>query len=107
VLATLWANDISMTPSQVLEGLDEGLAYTTVLTILSRLHVKGLVERERAGRAFAYRPAIDPAELAARQMRSALSLGDHAAVLQRFVEGLSDDDERLLQRLLDPRPGGT
>ncbi len=33
------------------------LAYTTVLTVLDRLHRKGVVRRERMGKAHLYRPA--------------------------------------------------
>ena len=33
------------------------LAYTTVLTVLDRLHRKGVVHRERMGKAHLYRPA--------------------------------------------------
>lgn len=33
------------------------LAYTTVLTVLDRLHKKGVVRRERMGKAHLYRPA--------------------------------------------------
>jgi predicted transcriptional regulator len=71
-----------------------------VVTIVSRLHAKGLLARERAGRGFAYTP-VDPASLAAGQMSRALDAGvDHGAVLTRFVSGLSGRDARLLRRLL-------
>jgi predicted transcriptional regulator len=104
VLATLWAATEPMTPAMVQAGLSRELAYTTVMTVLQRLHAKGLVRRWRSGRAYAYQPAVDAAEFAARQMRSALDRGhDRAAVLQRFVAGLSNEDEVLLHDLL----GGT
>ena len=86
----------------------EELSYSTVVTIVSRLHAKGLLERERTGRAFAYRP-VDDASLAASQMRQALQAGtDHGAVLSRFVSGLSGRDARLLRQLLgedEDQPG--
>src|SRR6478672_11088206 len=86
----------------------EVLSYSTVVTIVSRLHAKGLLERERIGRAFAYRP-VDDASLAASQMRQALQAGtDHGAVLSRFVSGLSGRDARLLRQLLgedEDQPG--
>jgi predicted transcriptional regulator len=78
------------------------------VTIVSRLHAKGLLERERTGRAFAYRP-VDDASLAASQMSQALQAGtDHGAVLSRFVSGLSGRDARLLRQLLgedEDQPG--
>ena len=77
------------------------LSYSTVVTIVSRLHAKGLLARERTGRAFAYTP-VDEAAFAAGQMSQALEAGsDHGAVLTRFASGLSGRDARLLRRLLD------
>lgn len=101
VLGHLWAADDALTPGDVRDGLDGQLAYTTVMTILLRLHNKGLVERERRGRAFAYRPVVTEAELTADRMRKHLDrAGDRAAVLSQFVGSLSRRDERLLRRLL-------
>jgi predicted transcriptional regulator len=101
VLATLWRAEEPMSPGQVREQLGADLAYTTVMTILTRLHEKGSVTRTRAGRAFVYTPAYEQAELAAAQMRSLLDSGhDREAVLARFVGSLSADDERTLATLL-------
>jgi predicted transcriptional regulator len=104
VMAVLRAADAPLSPGQVRERLavrPRGeLSYSTVVTIVSRLHAKGLLERERAGRGFAY-TLVDPASLAAGQMSRALDAGvDHGAVLTRFVSGLSGRDARLLRRLL-------
>ena len=51
VLAALWSAPAALTTAEVVEALNSGLAYTTVQTILTRLHGKGAVEREQAGRA--------------------------------------------------------
>jgi predicted transcriptional regulator len=102
VLAALWAADEPMTASEVRAGLPGDLAYTTVLTILTRLHEKGMLVRHRDGRRHLYAPARDEATHTAERMRSLLESGaDRAAVLSRFVSELSPEDERLLQRLLD------
>lgn len=102
VLAALWAARTPLTPQDVQSALGDGLARTTIATILARLHDKGTVERTRAGRGFAYTPTVeDQAGLAARRMRSELERGqDRSTVLARFVSDLSDDDERLLRELL-------
>jgi predicted transcriptional regulator len=110
VLAVLRAAGMPLTPGQVRERLDarqrRELAYSTVVTIMSRLHAKGLLARERAGRGFAYTP-VDDASLAAGQMNRALDGGaDHDAVLTRFVSGLSGRDARLLRQLLDTGEDG-
>jgi predicted transcriptional regulator len=105
VLGCLAAAGRPLTVSQVLTDLGGDLAYTTVLTALSRLHAKGALRRELSGRAFAYSLPDDPAavgaSVTARRMSRLLDAGDdRAGVLARFVAGLSAEDERLLSELL-------
>ncbi|WP_319458379.1 BlaI/MecI/CopY family transcriptional regulator [Micromonospora sp. RTP1Z1] len=101
VLAALAGAPEPLTPAQVRDRLDGDLAYTTVMTVLARLTAKGVLTRVRTGRAYAYRPAGDEAELTARRMRRLLDAGgDRTAVLTRFVGDLSADDEQLLVDLL-------
>ncbi|MER6036303.1 BlaI/MecI/CopY family transcriptional regulator [Streptomyces sp. NPDC001835] len=89
------------TAGWVQERLGGDLAYTTVVTILTRLLAKGAVTRERAGRSFAWTPVSDEADLAARKMRKVLDAGgDRQAVLASFVTGLGPEDGRLLRELL-------
>ena len=104
VLGCLAAAGRPLTVSEVLADLGDDLAYTTVLTTLSRLHAKGALTREPAGRAFAYSPA-DPTtmglSMTARRMSRLLdSRQDRAGVLARFVADLSPADEQLLTELL-------
>lgn len=49
------------------------LAYTTVMTILVRLHEKGLVTREKEGRQFRYAAAVEESALEAYAGRRELS----------------------------------
>jgi predicted transcriptional regulator len=101
VLAVLHAADAALTPSQVRDRLGTRLAYTTVVTIMSRLHDKGVLTRAKAGRAYAYTPVADEPGLAARRMRRVLEAeDDREAVLARFVSGLTPADEKLLRRML-------
>ncbi|POX37564.1 CopY family transcriptional regulator [Streptomyces sp. Ru73] len=91
----------------VQERLDGDLAYTTVMTILSRLLAKGAVTRERTGRSFVWQAASDEAGLAALRMRRVLDgETDREAVLASFVTALSADDERLLRGLLHEAADG-
>ncbi len=102
VLATLWAADKPLTAGEVVEALGGELAYNTVQTILTRLHGKGAVRREQAGRAHAYPPVLDEAGLAATRMRAMLDRGgDHAAVLTRFLGTLTPDEEATLAQLIN------
>lgn len=45
--------------AQVRAGLPRPLAYTTVMTVLDRMSAKGLVERQKNGRAYLYTAALD------------------------------------------------
>jgi predicted transcriptional regulator len=77
------------------------LSYSTVVTILTRLHEKGSLSREREGRAYRYAPVSDEAGLAARRLSQMLDRSpDREAVLSRFVADLSERDEELLRSLL-------
>ena len=113
VLAVLRDAGAPLTPGEVREQLPArqqgGLSYSTVVTILSRLHAKGVLERHRAGRAYLYAPVADQPGLAARRMARVLDgEADREAVLARFVSSLSDSDEELLRRMLiDPGLDGT
>ncbi|MFG2516026.1 BlaI/MecI/CopY family transcriptional regulator [Streptomyces sp. NPDC048584] len=101
VLAALREADGPATAGRVQERLGGDLAYTTVITILTRLLAKGVVTRERTGRSFAWTSASDQAGLAAHRMRRVLDAeSDREAVLASFVTGLGPDDERLLRELL-------
>ncbi len=101
VLSQLWVMDEAVTPSEVLEALDTDLAYTTIMTILTRLWQKGLVTRERRGRAYAYAPALSEADLTAQRMQAALdAASDRKAALTGFVRSLSAREARALRALL-------
>ncbi len=100
VLAALGTAGRPVTAGEVLELLERDLAYTTVMTTLTRLHDKGAVTRERVGRAYAY-AAADSAAVTARRMRRVLEGGDdRTVVLARFLDELEPADVPLLQRLL-------
>jgi len=101
VLRVLVAAAEPLTPRDVLARLSSPLSYSTVVTILTRMHAKGMAARYRDGRAFRYAPLTDEASVAAERMSAALGAGtDRATVLRRFVAGLKPGDEELLRLLL-------
>jgi predicted transcriptional regulator len=101
VMAALWSSDSQLTPGEVQAALSRELAYTTVMTTLARLHAKGMVDRVKLGRAYAYSPVKRWDERAAQAMNQELSRGaDKAAVLSHFVESLAPAEEELLRQLL-------
>lgn len=98
IMDVLWSDrgDRGLTVREVLDGLTgRDLAYTTVMTVLSRLEAKGVTARERDGRAWRYRPAATRESLTAQAMRSPLhDLTDEdrqAAILHFLSEASSDD----------------
>ena len=106
VLAVLQAAGSPLSPGEVRDRLSGDLAYTTVVTILSRLHGKGILDRRKAGRVFLYVPVADEPGLAARRMAQMLDAEpDREEVLARFVSGLSGKDEELLRRMLGEAGG--
>ncbi|MDQ1599819.1 MAG: hypothetical protein QOD68_1293 [Actinomycetota bacterium] len=105
VVAAVTGADRPLTPAEVLTELGGDLAYTTVMTTLARLQEKGVLTRERVGRAFAYAPA-DSAAVTARRMRDVLNTGDdREVVLARFLDELHPDEVPLLARLLHEAEG--
>ncbi|GAA1245244.1 BlaI/MecI/CopY family transcriptional regulator [Oryzihumus leptocrescens] len=76
-------------------GAERDLAYTTLMTVLDRLTRKGVVERERDGRAWRYAPLGSREQLTARTLRDALGgLGadDRRAAMVHFLDEASADE---------------
>ena len=103
VMEVLWDAGGWLTPGEVHEVLaqDRALGYTTVMTILVRLWKKGRLERQRDGRAFAYRPLQTREEHAALRMSEWLdAVRDRPRTLAHFLSGLGSDERVQLRRLL-------
>jgi len=98
-MAVLWSAAGPLPVRDVAAALnakrDAALAYTTVMTVMSRLADKGILARFRLGRGFVYAPMVaDTAEIAVRGVLA--KFGD--AALARFVEQ-AELDPQLRQRL--------
>jgi predicted transcriptional regulator len=104
VLAALWSSASPLSVRDVLACLPRRppLAYTTVLTVLDRLHEKDLVVREKQGKAFLYRPRVSReawlGEQAARVLTEARE-PPNQAVLMAFLDSAERADPALLERL--------
>jgi predicted transcriptional regulator len=100
----LWAAGESSVREVValLKARGSNLAYTTVLTVMVRLHARGLLTRRREGRRDLYRAAVDPAGLSAALSREAVDRlieahGDDAVAA--FAARMRDGDPADLARL--------
>jgi predicted transcriptional regulator len=99
VMAVLWHAGRPMPVREVAEAVNAGrgspLAYTTVLTVMTRLAGKHILARSRSGRGYVYTPvAADTAEIAVRGVLD--EFGE--AALARFVEQV-ELEPRLRARL--------
>ncbi len=103
VLETLWRRGDAATVRDV-QAVFPSTAYTTLMTTLDRLHRKGVLNREKCGRAFLYRPRYSREELRVDLAENALGaiLGpDMSArpLLSFLVDAVSRQDEALLDEL--------
>jgi len=83
-------------------GRREHLAYTTIAKVIDRLHGKGLIQRERHGKAFLYvakvpRERVERAR-AEHVVRRLLGVAPHAAVAS-LVGAVEAVDPELLKTL--------
>lgn len=82
-----------------------GVAYTTLMTTLDRLHRKGVLDRDESGRAFIYRPRHSRQALLSALAGEALEAvfgpraSDLRPILSFFVETVSRDDQASLAAL--------
>jgi len=107
VLAALSAADGPLSTAELRTRIPGEPAYTTINTILFRLHAKQMVTRVRQGRHFLYRLAVDEARLVAGRMHDHLRVAsDPSGVLSRFVQGLSAEEERALREIMRRETAG-
>jgi predicted transcriptional regulator len=91
-------------------GRTRGLAYTTVMTVMVRLHAKGLLVRKREGKTYVYRAAFTREEHRARVSRDLArglvsQFGDAALVaFSAELDGV-DTQHRAALRKLATRKG--
>lgn len=87
---------------EMLELLEDDLAYTTVMTVMNRLFEKGLLHRRRQGRAWSYRPSTSrEAHVAAAMTQVLCTAEDRTAALLHFLADLDPAEAAALRRLLD------
>ncbi|MFF3554899.1 BlaI/MecI/CopY family transcriptional regulator [Streptomyces tsukubensis] len=111
VMTRVWRLDRPVTVREVLLELrrERTIAYTTVMTVMDKVHRKGLLRRELDGRAYRYTAVATRAEYAAGLMNEAWSHGDcPTRALVAFVGTMSPEQRAALDealRILDARGG--
>ena len=90
IMQVIWKRG-SSSVSDVQQGLEQGLAYTTVQTMLNILERKGKLARELSGRAFVYSATVSEAKASHHAVRD---------LVDRMFGGSSED---LVMSLLKSR----
>ena len=103
VLAKLWQlGTASVRALHEQLGAPQGLVYTTTAKVVDRLREKGLIQRQRKGAVFLYRPRVAREEVERARARTALTrlLGSTPrAAVAALVEAVDDIDPALLTEL--------
>ncbi len=81
IMQVIWKRG-SSSVSEVQQGLEQGLAYTTVQTMLNILERKGKLTRELRGRAFLYSATVSEAKASHHAVRD---------LVDRMFGGSSED----------------
>lgn len=104
LMEILWSRGESNV-RDVVQKLDQSLAYTTVMTTLDRLYKKGLLDRHMPGRAFLYSARLSREEwerARAESILAGLLAGPRPSrelLLSSFLDVVGKHDSRLLDEL--------
>ncbi len=109
IMDVVWSKElVSFAVSDVLAVLEKqrDIAYTTVMTTLTRLYEKGILKRERDGKRYLYSPRLTREEFLHSTAREVLdkAVGGHQAMamlaekVSEASAGQLDDLEALIQK---------
>ncbi|WP_217708388.1 BlaI/MecI/CopY family transcriptional regulator [Nonomuraea rhodomycinica] len=107
IMDRMWSYRRPASVRDVLEDLrrEREIAYTTVMTVMDKLHTKGLLKREAVGKAYIYRPVSSKEAYTADLMRESLARsGNQAATLVHFLERLTPEEADALEAALKVYP---
>jgi predicted transcriptional regulator len=113
IMDVMWDGDGRYVVREVRERMRYGrpVAYTTVMTVMNILHRKGVLHRDKLGRAWQYWPVEAREDHDARLMAEALRAGgDEDVTMRRFLERVNDEEMESLRSALaaarSRQPGG-
>lgn len=107
LMAVIWELG-SATVADVQAGLQDDLAYSTVLTLLRTLEHKGYVRHEKHGKAFHYFPLIQPndaGDTALKRLLNKVYKGSRELLIARLVasEDVSPEELERIREQVDRR----
>ena len=103
VMSVVW-DKREATVQDVKDALDphRELAYTTIMTVMSRLAAKGMLNRRKEGRAYIYTPADSQEKVAGSLLRLLIQRfynGATASAIAHLLETEEDVDQAELEEL--------
>ena len=110
IMEVVWAQG-SATVADVVEALEDKDAYTTILTLMRILKVKGYLSSRKEGRAFVFVPRVDRdtvARKAVHQLLSKFFAGSPSELVLAFLreEELTPEElEVIKQKIMDSEDG--
>ena len=111
IMELLWI-DAPATVHDVHQKLKQsrGVAYTTVMTVMSRLAEKGLLKRKKQGYSYLYQPVCSRREFSTSIVGSVLNglIRDFGSpVVQQFLDRIEEDEALMeeLELLIERRKG--
>ena len=105
----VWEQPGPVSVRQAVEALRprRDLTYNTVMTVMDRLHRKGLLDRTRRDRIWWYEPTLSRARYTSALMDEALgTAADRPAALAHFARTLPPEEAAALPRALDDAGDG-
>ena len=110
IMEVVWAQG-SATVADVVEALEDRDAYTTILTLMRILKVKGYLSSRKEGRAFVFVPKVDRntvARKAVHQLLSKFFAGSPSELVLAFLreEELTPEElEVIKKKIMDSEDG--
>ncbi len=96
ILSIIWASKEPMNVRAVLEQLKEKSAYTTVMTVMTRMEKKGILKRIPEGNSYVYTYTEDREEFAGKHLgeifNSLVDIYGELAISQ-FVDSMKSDSK--------------
>ena len=110
IMEVIWAQG-SATVADVVEALEDKDAYTTILTLMRILKVKGYLSSRKEGRAFVFVPKVDRntvARKAVHQLLSKFFAGSPSELVLAFLreEELTPEELEVIKtKIMDSEDG--
>ncbi|WP_156762713.1 BlaI/MecI/CopY family transcriptional regulator [Woeseia oceani] len=102
VLEVLWKGGDASAKRVRQQMPDNEISLSTVQSTLERLHRKGLVDRDKDGRAYRYRATLDKSQFIGhlmRDMAQSVTAGEMAPMISGFLRYVTDEGPEMLQDL--------